>query len=131
MVSTRETRACPKTVSRLKPNQRAALRRWALALPGVTEEPHFHYGSWRVHSRIFVTLPPEGTHWHLFVAEPEREQALAMYPAWCEKLLWGGKVVGLRVALEPAEASALKPLVQQAYQHKFAAQSARKKKTPR
>ncbi len=125
MAPTHATPACRKR-ARLTPRQIAALRRWALTQPGVTEAPHFHYGSWRVNGRIFVTLPPEGTHWHLFVAEPEREQALAVYPAWCEKLLWGGKVVGLRVALEPAEAAALKTLVQQAYRHKSSARRPRK-----
>jgi hypothetical protein len=34
-------------------------RRMALELPEVTEEPHFHLVSFRVHGKIFATLPPD------------------------------------------------------------------------
>ena len=94
------------------------LRRFALALPATSEEPHQHFGSWRVRGRIFVTVPPEGAHLHVFVAELEREQALAIHPEFTEKLFWGGKVVGLRVALASAPAAAVKRLIGQAWTHK-------------
>ena len=68
----------------------AALRTYALSLSEVTEQPHHHSGSFRVRGKIFVTIPPEQTHLHLFVSEEQREQALAMYPEFTEKLLWGG-----------------------------------------
>lgn len=96
----------------------AAIRRYALSLPEVTEEPHHQYGSFRVRGRIFVTFPPEQEHLHVFVAEEERELAVAMYGEFTEKLLWGGKVVGVRVALESATPAAVKNLVLQAWVNK-------------
>lgn len=92
------------------------LRKFALSLADVTEQPHHTYGSWRRRGKIFVTLPPTGEAIHVFVAEDDREQALAMYPDWTEKLLWGAKVVGLRVLLGAAPAPAVKALVGKAYE---------------
>jgi hypothetical protein len=97
------------------PTTYAALRRFALSLPEVTEAPHFHFGSFRVRGRIFITVPPGQQHVHLFVAEAQREQALAMHPECVEKLLWGGKVVGVRVALAAAAPAVLERLAQQAW----------------
>ena len=96
----------------------SALRKYALSMPEVAEQPHFQFGSWRVRGKIFATLPPGGTHIHVFVSEQVREEALALYPAFIEKLLWGGKVVGLRVALAVAPAATVKRLVQQAWRGK-------------
>jgi hypothetical protein len=86
-----------------------------LALAEVTEQPHFNYSSFRVKGKIFVTVPPEETHVHVFVAEDERERALALYPEFIEKLLWGGKVVGLRIALASARPAVVQALVRQAW----------------
>lgn len=96
----------------------AAVRAAALSLPEVTEQPHHDFGSFRVRGRIFVTFPPDGGHIHVFVPEPEREQALALYPGFTEKLLWGGRVVGIRVLLPRAVPSAVKSLVLQAWRSK-------------
>ena len=96
------------------------VRTAALALPDTTEEPHHDFGSFRVRGKIFVTVPPGGTHIHLFVNEQDRETALAACPAFTEKLLWGGKVVGLRVVLAEADAAVVKMLLRQAYAHKAA-----------
>ncbi len=98
----------------------AQVRAFALALPGVIEAPHHHFTSFRVAGKIFVTAPPDERHIHLFVAEDVREQALAMHPAFLEKLLWGGKVVGLRASLAHAAPSQIKRLVRSAYDHKAA-----------
>lgn len=96
----------------------SAVRSYALSLPEVTEEPHHHFGSFRVRSKIFVTVPPEHEHIHVFVSEPQRELALAMYSEFTEKLLWGGKVAGVRVALGAAQPAAVKSLVRQAWEYK-------------
>ncbi|MGC1523662.1 MAG: MmcQ/YjbR family DNA-binding protein [Steroidobacteraceae bacterium] len=82
-------------------------RRIAMSLPEVTEEPHFAYTSFRVKGKIFATAPPNGEHLHIFVADEDRETALVLAPGVVEKLWWGGKVRGLRVAL----ARASRPLV--------------------
>jgi hypothetical protein len=96
----------------------ATVRAFATSLPDVTEAPHHHFGSFRVRGKIFVTVPPGREHIHVFVAEQQREEALALYPAFTEKVIWGGKVVGLRVALAVADAQAVQHLIRQAWEHK-------------
>lgn len=96
----------------------ASVRTFARSLPEVTEEPHHQFGSFRVRGKIFVTVPPGEEHVHVFVAEQQRERLLAMYPSFVEKLLWGGKVVGIRIALVRAHPSAVKALVRAAWEHK-------------
>lgn len=94
------------------------IRIQALSLPEVTEEPHFNYSSFRVRGKIFITVPPDESHAHLFVGEPDRESALAMYPGFVEKLMWGTRVAGLRVALAKAKPSIVAELVRKAWQNK-------------
>ncbi|MEO7917264.1 MAG: MmcQ/YjbR family DNA-binding protein [Dokdonella sp.] len=96
----------------------AHVRQFALALPEAAELPHHHYASFRVAGKIFVTVPPEGTHIHVFVGEEVREPALAMYPSFVEKLEWGNKIVGLRIALAEAHPEVVVTLVSQAWQTK-------------
>jgi hypothetical protein len=91
------------------------IRKFALALEAVTEEPHHHFSSFRVRGKIFVTIPPGEDFLHVFVDDHGREVAQALYPEFIEKLLWGGKVVGLRVSLKAAKASVVKSLVLDAY----------------
>lgn len=97
------------------------LRRFALALPDTTEEPHHHFGSWRVRGRIFVTLPPGGEYLHIFLPEAQRELALAMDAEFLEPVRWGSKVLGVRAALPQARKSTVLQLVRQAYDFKAAA----------
>lgn len=68
--------------------------------------------------KIFVTVPPDQEHIHIFVTEQEREVALAIEPEFLEKLLWGGKVVGLRVALPKAKPSVVNSLIRKAWASK-------------
>jgi len=98
----------------------SAVRTFALSLPDVAEAPHHHFGSFRVGGRIFVTMPPGETHLHVFVGEAQREQALALYPQFAEKLMWGGKVAGLRITLADADPTLVKGLVRQAWAHQAA-----------
>ena len=96
----------------------AEVRRFALGLPEVTEEPHHEFSSFRVRSKIFVTVPPTEDRVHIFTSELEREQAFGMYPDWAERLQWGGKVVGIKVHLAAAVSAAVRDLVQAAWQFK-------------
>lgn len=100
------------------PSKLDRVRRHALALPEATEQPHFDYASFRVGGKIFVTVPPDGQHLHIFVDEQQRELALAVHGAFVEKLWWGGKVVGLRVSLADADADVVDELVRQAWARK-------------
>ncbi|HEX2583875.1 MAG TPA: MmcQ/YjbR family DNA-binding protein [Steroidobacteraceae bacterium] len=94
------------------------IRNYALSLPETTEEPHHQFSSYRVRKKIFVTIPPEEDRIHAFVTEHCREQALALYADFVEKLHWGGKVVGIKIILQRANASAVKDLVLEAWKHK-------------
>ena len=94
------------------------VRRFALSLPETTEAPHFTYSSFRVQGNIFVTVPPEGTHIHVFAADQEREEALELHSEFVEKLFWGQKVCGVRVMLAEAEPEVVHDLVRKAWQRK-------------
>jgi hypothetical protein len=94
----------------------ATVRKHAMSLDAVTEEPHHNHSSFRVRGSIFVTIPPGEEVIHVFVDEEHREPALAMHPEFLQKLLWGGKVQGLRVHLAAAEPNLVKSLISQAYE---------------
>jgi hypothetical protein len=94
------------------------VRRFALGLPEVTEEPHHEYSSLRVRGKIFITIPPDSEYIHVFVNDASREQALALYPNFVEKLFWGGKVRGIRIQLTAATPDAVKSLVRSAWTNK-------------
>jgi hypothetical protein len=95
-----------------------ALRKFALGLPEVTEQPHFHYSSFRVLGKIFVTVPPEQTHIHVFLDDDEREPAIERYSEFIEKLWWGKKVCGVRIAMAKARPEIVKSLVEAAWERK-------------
>lgn len=95
-----------------------AVRKFALALPEAAEAPHFEYSSFRVRGKIFATVPPDGRHVHIFVGDEDREPALELHPEFLEKLVWGGKVVGVRATLARADAEIVKALLRQAWRRK-------------
>lgn len=94
------------------------VRRLALSLPEVTEEPHFQFSSFRVRGKIFATAPPEGRYLHVFVHELERELMVSRAPETYEKLWWGKKVVGLRVTLASAKREDVEELLHSAWERK-------------
>jgi len=96
----------------------AQVRSFALSLAEATEEPHFEYSSFRVRGKIFVTAPPGGQYVHVFAREEHREPVLAMCPEFVEKLIWGKRVVGVRIALARALPSVVKQLVLRAWEAK-------------
>jgi hypothetical protein len=93
----------------------AEVRRYALSLPEVTEEPHFELTSFRVRGKIFATAPPGTEQLRIFVGEVERERALALHPGFIEKLFWGKKVAGLAVDLARAKPAVVKDLLHRAW----------------
>jgi hypothetical protein len=96
----------------------AEARRLALALPEVTEEPHFDLASFRVRGKIFVTVPPEGTHLHVFVDPLEVDAYVAAEPAAFEPLRWGQRIRGLRVNLAATAASSLAEVIEGSWRRK-------------
>ena len=120
-----ETGNTPSGVCGVATWVRAVRPRWPCSRVARTIRPEertsheiHHFGSFRVRDKIFITVPPDNTHIHVFVSEQDRERALAAYPDFTEKLLWGGKVVGIRVTLATAPAAVVKGLVRLAYEHK-------------
>ena len=97
------------------------IRRFALSLPEVTEEPHHHFSSFRVRGKIFTTVPPDESHVHVFVDDAERERMTATAPEAYEKLWWGKKVVGLRVTVSKANAADVEELLRSAWLRKASA----------
>jgi hypothetical protein len=91
------------------------VRQFAMSLPEATEEPHFHYTSFRVRGKIFATAPPEGEYLHVFVDDEQRETALAQEPDFLEPLVWDRQVRGLRVLLPAAKPEAVNALLMQAW----------------
>jgi hypothetical protein len=96
----------------------AQARKIALALPEVTEEPHFQMTSFRVRGKIIATSPPGEEFLHVFIPENEREQAVALNSECVEKLFWGDKVAGVRVILSTANAALIDQLLKQAWLRK-------------
>lgn len=94
------------------------VRRYAMALPKVTEAPHHQMSSFRVVGKIFATVPPGGTHVHVFVDEVEREHAIALSPDTCQKLFWGEAVVGLRILLSSSRPASVERLLHCAWSRK-------------
>lgn len=95
-----------------------AARRFALALPGVTEEPHFGMASFRVRGRIFVTVPPEGGWLHVFVDPLAVDGYVAEDPAAFAPLRWGKQTRGLRVNLAAADAARVREVIGESWRRK-------------
>ena len=94
------------------------VRRIARALPGAAESPHFHLTSFRVGGKIFATAPKDDSFLHVFVPEVERERWLALEPDAVEKLFWGQRAAGLRIALRKATPGMIKTLLSNAWASK-------------
>ena len=94
------------------------VRKAALALPEVTEEPHFHRTSFRVRGKIFATAAVDEPFVNVMVGESAREPVLAMHPDFVEKLMWGNKVVGIRIDLRKANHGVTIDLLRQAWREK-------------
>jgi hypothetical protein len=97
-----------------------AARALALSFPGASEEPHFHYSSFRVNGKIFATMPPSNELLHVFVPEMDREAAVAAYPGTCQALHWGKRVVGVKIDLGKARDDLVADLLSAAWESKSA-----------
>jgi hypothetical protein len=94
------------------------VRRLALALPEVSEEPHFHLASFRVKGKVFATLAPDGSFLNVFVEDAQREMMTAVDPKAYESLWWGKKIAYLHVHLAAAKARDVGALLRSAWECK-------------
>jgi hypothetical protein len=93
-------------------------RRFALSLPGVTEQPHFDSSSFRVGGKIFATVPPDEAYLHVFVDEPEIAAAVAEDPAAYQPLRWGQRIRGLRIELRGSGGGRVMELIEESWRRK-------------
>jgi hypothetical protein len=93
-------------------------RRFALSLPGASEEPHFDMTSFRVKGKIFATVPPDEAHLHVFIDEGEVEACVAEDARAFEPLRWGQRVRGLRVVLAAAADDRVAELLEDSWRRK-------------
>ena len=94
------------------------VRRLALALPEVSEEPHFHLASFRVKGKVFATLAPDGSYLNVFVEDAQREMMTAVDPKAYETLWWGKKMPYLHVHLAAAKLRDVAGLLRSAWERK-------------
>jgi len=93
----------------------ADLRRIAMALPEVTEEPHFDRISYRVRGKIFATVAPDAASVNVFVDEAEAKAASAASPDAVSKLYWGKRRQGVTVELSDIRTPAMRQLLAEAW----------------
>ena len=93
-------------------------RRYALSLPETSEEPHHHLTSFRVRGKIFATAPADGEFIRLFVAEEDRQRAIAIDPGACKIIHWGKNAVGVEVSLPAPAAYLVNELLDVAWRRK-------------
>ena len=93
-------------------------RQYALSLPEATEEPHFDLTSFRVRGKIFATSLPGEAYLHVFVDEDLRAPLIAAHPDAYEPLVWGSKVVGVKVTMARASAETVGRLLLESWKQK-------------
>lgn len=96
----------------------AGVRKLALGLPEVTEQPHHDMTSFRVRGKIFATMTPEGGRLHVFLSEPEVAAYCAEFPTAVEELWWGKKLSGCRIHLRHADRALVCEMLAEAWQRR-------------
>ena len=93
------------------------VRAIALAMPETTEEDHHGRPSFRVHGRIFATLP-DAEHINAMIDPLAVDGAVRHAPSVCEPLLWGKEVRGVRIHMHLASRELTEQLLRAAWRHK-------------
>ncbi len=96
------------------------IRRYAMALPEVSEAQHFKLPAFKVREKVFVVIQKGSTHAIVSVDETQAKEAAASEPQAYEVLRRSsGRIfVGVRVDLAKASGARFKELVEQAWRHK-------------
>ena len=91
------------------------VRDMALSLPETTSQDHQGMESFRVHSKIFATVPDEH-HIRIMLADGDAIlAAVAENPGACEPFYWGRRLACVLVDLEAAEALVVQELLSDAW----------------
>ena len=88
-----------------------------MAMPETVEQDHFGNPSFRVHGRIFATVP-DANHVNVMVDAFDVESVMRENPESCSELWWGKKLSGVRVSVPDAEPAMLKALIAVAWRRK-------------
>ena len=88
-----------------------------MAMPETGEQDHFGNPSFRVHGRIFATVP-DATHVNVMVDAFDVESVVRENPESCSELWWGKKLSGVRVSVPDAEPAMLRALIEAAWRRK-------------
>lgn len=108
-------------MSAITPAQAAAL---ALALPETTQADHHGRPSFRVHGKIFATLP-DPAHMNVMLDEPGIRTAVQAHPDTCAERWWGKRLAAVQVDLERADPALLSELLADAWEGKAPARLSR------
>jgi hypothetical protein len=92
-------------------------RKLALGLPEAVEQDHHGIPSFRVHGRIFATVP-DGEHLRIMVDEGDIRAAVAEDPAACEEFWWGSRLACLVVDLRLVARELIEELLTDAWRRK-------------
>jgi hypothetical protein len=92
-------------------------RKIALGFPETVEQEHFGNPSFRVHGRIFATVPDE-THLNVMIDPFDVDAVVRAEPGTCAELLWGKAVRGVRVSLLRASPAIVEKLLRAAWTRK-------------
>jgi hypothetical protein len=105
----------------ISPQQARAL---ALALPEAVEQDHHGRPSFRVGGRIFATLWDETT-LNVMIDEPGILTAAQSHPEACTERWWGKRLAAVAVDLPHADATLVRDLLADAWEHKAPAKLSR------
>lgn len=92
-------------------------RSLALALPEAVELDHHGSPSWRVHGRIFATLPEPGAV-NVMADEGVIHEAVTENPDWCHETWWGERLTAVRIDLPAALDDVVREVVVEAWRRK-------------
>jgi hypothetical protein len=93
------------------------VRRFALSLPGTTEQDHHGMPSFRVRDRIFATVPDDD-HVRVMVDEDQIRGAVAQDPFACQEFYWGKRLACVVVTIALVGREQLEGLLEDGYLRK-------------
>ena len=97
------------------------VRTLALALPEAIEVDHHGFPSFRVHGKIFATMPNDEI-LNVMLDEDDIRSEIRAHPAACEGQMWGKKLSALKVRIEAASQTQLRDWLTDAWRRRSGAE---------